>query len=120
MPKVTGVGGIFFKAENPESLYAWYEKHLGIVRESYGVSFPWRSDADPEGTGMTVWSIFSKKSEHFASSFMINYRVDDLDGLFEALTAEGIEVKREESEYGKFAWLFDPEGNKIELWQAVS
>lgn len=121
MPKVTGIGGVFFKADDPEKLYAWYEKHLGIASQKWGAAFPWRSEATPEGDGMTAWSISSRQSKRFDSPFMINYRVDDLDGLVEALTAAGVEVdpKREADEFGKFAWLQDPEGNRIELWQPV-
>jgi len=121
MRKVTGIGGVFFKADNPENLYQWYEKHLGIAREHGYVAFPWREDKNPEEEGMTTWSIFSKQSNYFApsvSSVMINYRVEDLDGLLEALQADGVTVvKREDSDYGNFAWIMDPEGNKIELWE---
>ena len=120
MRRVTGVGGIFFKANNPELLYAWYEKHLGIKREEYGVMFRWQDDGDPEGC--TIWSIFPKASEHFNPSqqpFMINYRVEDMDALMVKLSEEGVSIdpKRENHEYGKFAWIMDPEGNRIELWE---
>ena len=120
MRRVTGVGGVFLKANDPEALYAWYEKHLGIKREKYGVTFRWRDDGDPEGS--TVWSIFPKQSEYFGAgqqSFMINYRVEDLDGLLEKLGEEGvwIDPKREDADYGRFAWIKDPEGNRIELWE---
>jgi predicted enzyme related to lactoylglutathione lyase len=120
MGRVTGVGGIFFKANDPEALYAWYEKHLGIKREKWGVMFRWRDDSDPEGC--TTWSIFKKESEHFGGgpqSFMINYRVEDLGGLLEKLGQAGvwIDPKREDPEFGKFAWIKDPEGNRIELWE---
>lgn len=115
MGRVTGIGGVFFKAEDPEKLYAWYEKHLGITREHGYVAFP---DQD----GVTAWSIFKKQSDYFAPSvspMMINYRVEDLDGLLEALQADGVEIdpKRDDHEFGKFAWIMDPEGNKIELWE---
>jgi catechol 2,3-dioxygenase-like lactoylglutathione lyase family enzyme len=120
MPKITGVGGIFFKSDDPEKLYAWYEKNLGFVRKDGGVTFRWRDGRDAEA--LTIWSIFPKQSEYFSpsvSSFMINYRVDDLDGLLDELRAKGVEIdpKREDHEYGRFAWLTDPDGNKIELWQ---
>jgi predicted enzyme related to lactoylglutathione lyase len=120
MSRVTGVGGIFFKAENPEALYAWYEKHLGIKREKWGVMFRWQDDADPEAC--TIWSIFPKKSEHFGAgeqSFMINYRVENMDALVEKLREAGvwIDPKRDNSDYGRFAWIKDPEGNRIELWE---
>ena len=122
MQRVTGIGGIFFKAENPDKLYEWYEKHLGIHREphGHGAMLHWREDGNPERRGGTVWAIFEKHTKYFAPSqapFMLNYRVDDLDALLAALQAEGIDSKREDSEYGRFAWITDPEGNKIELWE---
>jgi predicted enzyme related to lactoylglutathione lyase len=124
MKRVTGIGGIFFKAENPEKLYEWYEKHLGIMREPHGqgAMLHWREDENPERRGGTVWALFEKHSEYFNPSrapFMLNYRVDDLNGLLEALRAEGVEIdpKREDADYGRFAWITDPEGNKIELWE---
>jgi predicted enzyme related to lactoylglutathione lyase len=122
--RVTGIGGIFFKAENPGQLYEWYEKHLGIQREphGYGALLHWREDENPERRGETVWALFEKHSQKFEPSrapFMLNYRVDDMDALLGALRAEGVEIdpKRDDSEYGKFAWITDPEGNKIELWE---
>jgi predicted enzyme related to lactoylglutathione lyase len=102
-------------------MYNWYEKHLGIARQHGFVAFPWRDDGDPDQQGMTVWSIFSNKSEYFGpgpSRLMLNYRVEDMDALLDALQAEGVEIaKREDSEYGRFAWIVDPEGNRIELWE---
>jgi predicted enzyme related to lactoylglutathione lyase len=122
MQRVTGIGGVFFKAEDPERMYQWYEEHLGIKREDGYVSFRWRDDRNPDEQGLTAWAIFSKGSNYFDPSraaFMINYRVDDLDGLLEALRAAGVEIdpKREDYDYGRFAWITDPEGNKIELWE---
>ena len=116
MKRVTGIGGIFFKAEDPEKLYQWYEKHLGIKRENGGVMFP----GEPET--VTVWSPFKKDTAYFgggSQSFMINYRVDNMDALLAALGEEGVEIdpKREDHEYGRFAWIVDPEGNRIELWE---
>ena len=91
MKRVTGIGGIFFKTEQPEVLRAWYRKHLGIPIEEHGASFMWREDENPEHRGMTVWSIFPRNSSYFnpssAATFMINYRVDDLDALLEQLHA---------------------------------
>jgi len=119
--RVTGVGGIFIKAKDPQAMYAWYEKHLGIARDPTAQSgiFTWR-DKDSGEEGQTVWSLFKESSNYFdpsKSQMMINYRVDDMDALVAALKSEGIEVlKREDSEYGCFAWIMDPEGNKIELW----
>ncbi|HRP34448.1 MAG TPA: VOC family protein [Gammaproteobacteria bacterium] len=120
---VTGIGGIFFKARDPQALAAWYRRHLGIPVEDWGgATFPWRSSENPTGTGNTVWSPFKEDTTYFAPSrapFMINYRVKDLDGFLAQLRREGCEVDAniEDSEFGKFGWVVDPEGNKIELWQ---
>lgn len=123
MKRVTGIGGIFFHSENPVSLRAWYKEHLGIdVQEWGGASFSW-TDADGKPTaGTTVWNIAKAPSDYFAPStapFMINYRVADLHELVKALRLEGCHVleKVEESEFGKFAWVIDPDGNKVELWE---
>jgi predicted enzyme related to lactoylglutathione lyase len=123
MKRVTGIGGIFFKAKDAPALQAWYKRHLGIdVQPWGGAAFDWvDSDGKPTG-GTTAWSIVPEDGEQLASSqapFMINYRVDDLQALIAALKAEGCNVldKLDDSEYGKFGWVFDPEGNKIELWQ---
>jgi predicted enzyme related to lactoylglutathione lyase len=123
MKRVTGIGGIFFQAKDPATLQAWYQRHLGIDVQSWGgTAFSW-SDADgkPVG-GMTIWSIGPAEGDQFAPSkatFMINYRVDDVHALVHVLKEEGCTVldKIDESEYGKFAWVIDPEGNKVELWQ---
>jgi predicted enzyme related to lactoylglutathione lyase len=124
MKRVTGIGGIFFKARDPVTLRAWYQEHLGIdVQEWGGAAFTW-TDAEGKPTaGTTVWTISEAESNYFApstASFMVNYRVADLQALVAALKAEGCHVleKIEESEYGKFAWVMDPEGNKVELWQS--
>jgi predicted enzyme related to lactoylglutathione lyase len=123
MKRVTGIGGIFFSAQDPVALRAWYQKHLGIdVQPWGGASFSW---ADADGTptgGTTVWSLGPMNNEYFLPSkvpFMINYRVDDVHALVRVLRSEGCNVldKIEESEFGKFAWVMDPEGNKVELWQ---
>ena len=124
MKRVTGIGGIFFKSDDPERLYQWYEKHLGIVREPHGqgASFHWREVGNPDDDAVTAWAIFPAKTKYFDPSragLMVNYRVDDLDGLLAALKAEGVEIDphREEADYGKFAWVMDPDGNRIELWE---
>ena len=123
MQRVTGFGGLFFKAEDPETLYAWYEKHLGLARGQEGaVTFQWGGKADQQLGGMTVWAIFPKSTEYFspsAASFMMNFRVADLDALLKALEEEGVEIDphREDYDYGRFAWIMDPEGNRIELWE---
>jgi predicted enzyme related to lactoylglutathione lyase len=123
MKRVTGIGGIFFRAKDAPALRSWYQRHLGIdVQVWGGTEFKW-ADADGQPVaGSTVWSIASANSDQFApgtASFMVNYRVEDLHALVKALREEGCQVldKVEESEYGKFAWVIDPEGNKIELWQ---
>ena len=124
MKRVTGLGGIFFKTPDPEELKGWYRRHLGIESDPWGFSFLWREMDDPEKRGYTVWSPFPISTEYFSPSeqpFMINYRVDDLDALLPALREEGVEVVdgpvREEN--GKFAWILDPHGRKIELWEPV-
>jgi predicted enzyme related to lactoylglutathione lyase len=105
-------------------MYAWYEKHLGIKREAdgSGAMFHWLDANEPEKSGLTIWSIFPENTKYFDPSkapFMLNYRVDDLHALLAALKAEGVAVdpKVEEADYGKFAWITDPEGNRIELWE---
>jgi predicted enzyme related to lactoylglutathione lyase len=123
MKRVTGIGGVFLKAKDAPALRAWYQRHLGIEVQVWGgTAFRW-TDAQGQPTGgTTAWSIASSDSDQFApgtASFMVNYRVDDLQGLVAALKAEGCNVldKLDDSEYGKFAWVIDPEGNKVELWQ---
>lgn len=123
MKRVTGIGGIFFHAKDPVALRAWYKRHLGIdVQEWGGTAFTWTDEAGNPAGGTTVWSIGAADSNHFApstSSFMVNYRVEDLASLLQALRDEGCQVleKTDDSEYGKFGWVIDPEGNKVELWQ---
>jgi predicted enzyme related to lactoylglutathione lyase len=123
MKRVTGIGGVFFKSKDPKALGAWYKAHLGIeVSDWGGAVFEWKGADNPEGVGTTVWNPFPANTNHFAPStapFMINYRVADLHALVAALRAEGVQVEGDvqDSEYGKFAWVIDPEGNKIELWE---
>ncbi len=123
MKRVTGLGGIFFKCKDPDAMKTWYQKHLGLEPEPHGaVLFHWRDKDDPEKEGQTVWSAFPGDTDYFnpsQSPFMINYRVDDLDAILAALREEGVDVddKVEEYEYGKFGWIMDPEGNRIELWE---
>src|SRR5262245_9071339 len=122
MERVTGIGGIVFKARDPAALRAWYKRHLGIdVQEWGGAAFKWIDAQGKPTAGRTVWSIGDAAGDHYApstASFMVNYRVADLHALVAALKNEGCNVleKIEESEYGKFAWVMDPEGNKVELW----
>jgi predicted enzyme related to lactoylglutathione lyase len=123
MKRVTGIGGIFFKSQNAEQLREWYRAHLGIEADGgNGFAFEWRERDKPDEVGMTIWSVFAGHTKYFEpskASFMINYRVDDLDAVLAALRAEGVEVdeKVEDSEFGKFGWIMDPDGNRIELWQ---
>ena len=121
MKRVTGIGGVFFKAKDPEKLKAWYRTHLGIESESWGAVFQWRDDPRSDD-GSTAWSVFTEETKYFEPGkkpFMINFRVADLHWLLDQLRAEGVEVdpKVEESEFGKFSWVMDPEGNRIELWE---
>jgi predicted enzyme related to lactoylglutathione lyase len=132
MKRVTGIGGIFFKSENPEQLYDWYEKHLGIQREPHGqgASFHWCEPRAADGTelgpeGLTAWSIFPQTTKYFGTSkasFMVNYRVDNIEALLEDLKNSGIEIDphREDYDYGRFAWITDPDGTRIELWEPPS
>jgi len=123
MKRVTGIGGIFFKAKDAPALQAWYKRHLGIdVQVWGGAAFNWTDAAGEPVAGTTAWSISPQEGEQFAPSsapFMVNYRVEDLRALLELLKAEGCNVleKTDESEYGKFGWVVDPEGNKVELWE---
>ena len=123
MDRVTGIGGIFFKARDPRALSDWYKRHLGIAAAAGGpVTFEWRDKEHPERVGMTIWAPFSQDTKYFAPSvapFMINYRVRDLHALLAELRREGVAVddKVDESEFGRFAWVMDPEGNRIELWE---
>ena len=120
MAKVTGIGGVFLKCDHPDEMRAWYQKHLGIPMESWGGMFFWKADPHPEP--YTVISFSSRSSHYFDPStapFMINFRVDNLSELLQQLHAAGAELVGEpqDGEYGKFAWVLDPEGNKIELWE---
>lgn len=118
--RVTGIGGIFFKAKDPEQLKTWYKEHLGLPTDTYGCTFRWK---DEEGNdGITQWSPFKEDTAYFQPSekpFMMNFRVEDLETLLQELKKEGIKTvgKIEKHDYGKFAWITDPEGNKIELWE---
>jgi predicted enzyme related to lactoylglutathione lyase len=123
MKRVTGIGGIFFNARDPAALRAWYQRHLGIdVQPWGGTAFTWTDGAGHPMKGNTIWSIGAAEDNPFApgtSPFMVNYRVEDLASLLQALRDEGCQVleKTDDSEYWKFGWVIDPEGNKVELWQ---
>jgi predicted enzyme related to lactoylglutathione lyase len=122
--RVTGIGGIFFKCNDPEKTKQWYAKHLGIPAGQYGAVFEWRDKDDKEKICATAWNTFSATTKHFNPSekpFMFNYRVDNMEELLKALKAEGVEQvgEMQSFEYGKFAWIMDCEGNKIELWEPI-
>lgn len=122
MRRVTGIGGVFFKCNDPEKLKQWYNTHLGLDAGQYGASFQWRQDADPTKRGSTEWNPFPKKTKYFEPSskdFMINYRVENLEALVEELKKEGVTVldKIERYDFGKFVHILDLEGNKIQLWE---
>jgi catechol 2,3-dioxygenase-like lactoylglutathione lyase family enzyme len=125
MPRVRGIGGIFFKSENPEALRAWYAKHLGIVSDGdSGSMFLWSQPDSPAKRNFTAWCIFPSATTYFGASkspLMVNYVVDDLHATLDALRNEGVWVdpKVEEFDYGKFGWVMDPDGNRIELWEPL-
>lgn len=122
--KVTGVGGIFFKSGNPDKIKKWYADHLGFNTDEYGVMFKFRKDEDLHQPGYLQWSPFNNDTDYFKPSkkeFMINYRVENIDGLIAGLKEKGVELIGEVQsfEYGKFAHIMDPDGNKIELWEPI-
>lgn len=124
MKRVTGLGGIFFKTEDPKKMKEWYGKHLGLQVDEYGASFRWIEVDDKEARvpALTTWSPFKQDTTYFQPSekpFMINYRVKNLETLLKCLNEEGVQIvgTTEEYPYGKFAWIMNPEGNKIELWE---
>ena len=124
MKKVTGIGGIFFKCEDPKKMNDWYAKNLGLVTNDYGSLFEFRNTHRPEEINYLQWSTMKNDSNYFEPSdakFMINYRVEDLVALEKELRADGVTIcdKIEEFEYGKFLHILDPEGNKIELWEPI-
>ena len=126
MSRVTGIGGVFFKSKtDPKALAAWYRDHLGVRLEDWGgVIFRWPDDK-AEDRGVTVWHVAEPGTKWFSpseSAFMINYRVDDLAGLIADLKKAGIQILQgpDSDENGKFAWILDPDGNKVELWEPMA
>lgn len=123
MARITGIGGVFFKSRGDHAaLAAWYQKHLGLSLEAWGGAILRWPDDKAEDRGVTVWHVAGKDSQWFSpstSSFMINYRVDNLGELLEQLRAGGVEIVKgpEADDNGKFAWIMDPDGNKVELWE---
>ncbi|MEO8533415.1 MAG: VOC family protein [Flavobacterium sp.] len=122
MKKVTGIGGIFFKCNDPEKMRNWYKTHLGLDTNEYGATFEWKEATDTDKNGSTQWSPFPEATKYFEPSskdFMINYRVADLEALVEELKKEGVTIVDtiETYDYGKFVHIIDMEGNKIQLWE---
>ena len=120
--RVTGLGGFFFKTKDPDNTKQWYKKHLGLPVDDYGCSFWWKDNKGNDCS--TQWSPFKEDTKYFQPSekqFMMNFRVENLHELFATLKEEGVTVvgEIEEYDYGKFGWILDPEGNKIELWEPV-
>jgi len=123
-PRVTGIGGIFFRTENPKETREWYGKHLGLAIDQYGSPFETRNANHPEEINYLMWSPFKKTTDYFAPSekeFMINYRVQNIEGLVANLRAAGVTIVDtiETVEYGKFVHIMDPYGNKLELWEPI-
>lgn len=124
--RVTGIGGVFFKTEDPKKLKEWYGKHLGLPIDEYGASFKWIDPEHPDAKvpALTAWSPFKTDTTYFKPSdkpYMFNYRVENLVELLKVLKEEGVEMvgEMQEFSYGKFGWIMDPEGNKIELWEPI-
>ncbi|HKO78970.1 MAG TPA: VOC family protein [Chitinophagaceae bacterium] len=122
MKKVTGIGGVFFKCKDPNKVKEWYNKHLGLDAGQYGATFEWKQLENPDKQGSTTWNTFTETTKFFdpsAKDFMINYRVDNLEGLVEELKKDGVTIvdKIESYDYGKFVHIVDIEGNKIQLWE---
>ncbi len=126
MARVTGIGGVFVRAKDPVALAAWYAEHLGVPTERYGgATFHWSNGSSTDLHGSTTWAPFPRDTRYFgrlSQQAMINFRVDDLDGLLAALRDAGVEVldEIEDSEFGRFAWCVDPEGNRVELWEPAT
>ena len=117
MARAVGIGGVFLKARDPKALSAWYAEHLGIVPQHGMLIFE-----GPESAGTTVFTYFPADTKHFGESeqpAMVNFRVDDLDALLAQLEAAGVKIdpKRDDAGFGKFAWIWDAEGNRVELWE---
>jgi predicted enzyme related to lactoylglutathione lyase len=122
MKKVTGLGGVFFKCENPQTMNEWYAKNLGLATSEYGTTFEWLQAENPAKKGSTSWCTFPSDTKYFnpsAKPFMINYRVENIVALVEELRNDNVTIVDEivEYEYGKFVHILDPEGNIIELWE---
>ena len=122
--RILGIGGVFFKSANRDQTREWYSKHLGLADTGHGAMLPWREHDDPQKEHVTVWTVFPASTKYFDPSpapFMINYIVDDMDALLDRLKQEGVKIdpNRMDESYGRFAWIYDSDGNKIELWQPL-
>ncbi len=117
--RIVGIGGLFFKSANRDQTREWYAKHLGLADKGGGAMLPWREHDDPQKEHVTAWTVFSASSNYFNAPFMVDYIVDDMDALLDRLNQEGVKIdpKRMNESFGKFAWIYDGDGNKIELWQ---
>jgi len=122
--RILGIGGVFFRSANRDQTRDWYAKHLGIADKGQGAVFQWREQDDPKNEHKTSWTVFSKTANYFdpGQPFMIDYIVDDMDVLLDRLKQEGVKIddKRMNESFGKFAWIYDPDGNKVELWQPIA
>lgn len=123
--RILGIGGVFFKSANRDQMREWYSTHLGLADKGQGVMLPWREHDDPQKEHVTVWGVFPSSTTYFdpgKAPFMINYIVDDMDALLARLEKAGVKIdaKRMNESYGRFAWIYDLDGNKIELWQPLA
>jgi predicted enzyme related to lactoylglutathione lyase len=122
--RILGIGGVFFKSADRDQMREWYSKHLGLADKGEAVMLPWREHDDPQKEHVTVWTVFPNSTDYIPATqqFMVNYIVDDLDALLDRLKQEGVKIdaNRMDESYGRFAWIYDLDGNKIELWQPSS
>jgi catechol 2,3-dioxygenase-like lactoylglutathione lyase family enzyme len=123
--RILGIGGVFFKTANRDQMREWYSKHLGLSDKGQGAMLHWREHDDPQKEHVTVWSLFPATTTYFDpghAPFMVNYIVDDMDALLDRLKQAGVKIdpKRMDESYGRFAWIYDSDGNKIELWQPTA
>ncbi len=122
--RILGIGGVFLKSANRDQMREWYSKHLGLVDKGGGAMLPWREHDDPQKEHVTVWTVFPASTDYFPATqpLMVNYIVDDMDALLDRLKQEGVKIdpKRMDESYGRFAWIYDQDGNKIELWQPAA
>jgi catechol 2,3-dioxygenase-like lactoylglutathione lyase family enzyme len=122
--RIIGIGGVFFKSADRKQMREWYSKHLGLADKGGGAMLAWREHDDAQKEHVTVWTIFPASTDYFPATqpFMVNYIVDDLDALLDRLKEEGVKIdaKRMNEAYGRFAWIYDVDGNKIELWQPAA